>query len=136
MPAHDGRGQHRMGPVSAHLGGYLRVRAESLDDARRFLAGNPVYESGGTYVETDVVFTANTTHEWNHGLGEIVSALHAEGMQITGLVLFVMGMTTTHDAEVPIYAFGDPSDPRTARLGMTLSPTAGGAYATLALHAM
>jgi SAM-dependent methyltransferase len=45
-----------------------------------------VWEDGGTYVETDAVFTANTTHEWNHGLGEIVSALHAEGLQITGLV--------------------------------------------------
>ena len=44
-----------------------------------------VWEDGGTYVETDVVFTANTTHEWNHGLGEIVTALMAEGMQITGL---------------------------------------------------
>lgn len=45
-----------------------------------------VWEDGGTYVETDAVFNANTTHEWNHGLGEIVSALHAEGLQITGLV--------------------------------------------------
>jgi hypothetical protein len=57
-------------------------------------------------------------------------------MQITGLVLFVMGMTSTHDAEVPIYAFGDPHDARTARLGMSLSPTAGGAYASFTLHAM
>jgi SAM-dependent methyltransferase len=45
-----------------------------------------VWDDGGTYVETDVVFTANTTHSWNHGLGEIVTALVAEGMQITGLV--------------------------------------------------
>jgi len=45
-----------------------------------------VWDEGGTYVETDAVFTANTTHEWNHGLGEIVSALHAQGLQITGLV--------------------------------------------------
>ena len=45
-----------------------------------------VWDEGGTYVETDVVFTANTTHSWNHGLGEIVTALVAEGMQITGLV--------------------------------------------------
>jgi len=45
-----------------------------------------VWEEGGTYVETDVVFTANTTHEWNHGLGEIVTALSAEGLQITRLV--------------------------------------------------
>lgn len=45
-----------------------------------------VWDEGGTYVETDVVFTANTTHSWNHGLGEIVSALMAEGLQITSLV--------------------------------------------------
>jgi SAM-dependent methyltransferase len=45
-----------------------------------------VWDEGGTYVETDVVFTENTTHSWNHGLGEIVTALVAEGMQITGLV--------------------------------------------------
>jgi SAM-dependent methyltransferase len=45
-----------------------------------------VWEDGGTYVETDVVFTANTTHEWNHGMGEIVTALHEAGLQVTGLV--------------------------------------------------
>ena len=28
---------------------------------------------GGTYVETDAEFVHNTTHEWNHGLGEIVT---------------------------------------------------------------
>ena len=30
------------------ISGYLRVRAESADAARRFLVGNPVYEAGGT----------------------------------------------------------------------------------------
>ena len=45
-----------------------------------------VWDEGGTYVETDVVFTTKTTHEWNHGLGEIVSALIAEGLEVTGLV--------------------------------------------------
>jgi len=45
-----------------------------------------MWEDGGTYVETDVVFTANTTHEWNHGLGEIVTALISQGLQIIGLV--------------------------------------------------
>ena len=45
-----------------------------------------VWVGAGTYVETDAVFTANTTHEWNHGLGEIVTALVAQGLQITGLV--------------------------------------------------
>jgi SAM-dependent methyltransferase len=45
-----------------------------------------VWEDGSTYVETDVVFTAVTTHEWNHGMGEIVTALFEAGLQITGLV--------------------------------------------------
>ena len=44
-----------------------------------------VWTEGGTYVTTDVEFEHNVTHEWNHGLGEIVSALLAEGMTITGL---------------------------------------------------
>lgn len=35
-------------PISRQLTGYLRVRAENLEEARRFLAGNPVYEAGGT----------------------------------------------------------------------------------------
>jgi len=45
-----------------------------------------VWDEGGTYVETDVVFTANITHEWNHGLGEIFTALTDAGMRVTGLV--------------------------------------------------
>lgn len=44
-----------------------------------------VWDEAGTYVETDAVFTANVTHEWNHGLGETVSALLAVGLEITGL---------------------------------------------------
>ena len=34
-----------------------------------------VWDEPGTYVETDVEFAHNVTHEWNHGLGEIVTAL-------------------------------------------------------------
>ena len=34
--------------VARHLTGYIRVRAESLEAAQAFLAGNPVYEAGGT----------------------------------------------------------------------------------------
>ncbi|MEU4216964.1 class I SAM-dependent methyltransferase [Actinoplanes sp. NPDC026623] len=45
-----------------------------------------VWNEGGTYVDTDVEFTHITTHEWNHGLGEIVTALIDAGMQVTGLV--------------------------------------------------
>jgi SAM-dependent methyltransferase len=44
-----------------------------------------VFDEGGTYVETDAVFTHNRTHEWNHGLGEIVTALLDNGMELTGL---------------------------------------------------
>ncbi|HEY3612976.1 MAG TPA: class I SAM-dependent methyltransferase [Gaiellales bacterium] len=42
-----------------------------------------IFDEGGTYVQTDVVFTHNTTHEWNHGIGEIISAVFAAGLQLT-----------------------------------------------------
>ncbi len=35
-------------PASSALNGYLCVQAESLDDARKFLVGNPNFEAGGT----------------------------------------------------------------------------------------
>jgi SAM-dependent methyltransferase len=44
-----------------------------------------VWTDGGTYVQTDVAFEHNITHEWNHGLGEIVTALLNRGLRITGL---------------------------------------------------
>jgi hypothetical protein len=34
--------------LTAHLTGYFRVVADSLDDAKSMLAGNPLYEAGGT----------------------------------------------------------------------------------------
>jgi SAM-dependent methyltransferase len=52
-----------------------------------FEVAEPVLDSvGGTYVETDVVFQHNTAYQWSHGLGEIISALLARGLRITGLV--------------------------------------------------
>ena len=33
-----------------------------------------------------MTFTQNVTHEWNHGLGEIVTALLGAGMKLTMLV--------------------------------------------------
>ena len=69
----------------------------ALDDARQqddllvvrypyFEREEPVVsDEGGTYVQTDAVFQHNVTHEWNHGLGEIITALLDEGMQITAL---------------------------------------------------
>jgi SAM-dependent methyltransferase len=44
-----------------------------------------VWTDAGTYVETDATFVHNTTHEWNHGLGQLISALLAQGMRITGI---------------------------------------------------
>jgi SAM-dependent methyltransferase len=48
-----------------------------------------VFDDGGTYVQTDVVFEHNRTHVWNHGLGEIITALHTAGLTLT--------MFTEHD---------------------------------------
>jgi SAM-dependent methyltransferase len=45
-----------------------------------------VWEEGGTYVQTESDFQHNRTINWNHGLGEISSALLSRGMRITGLV--------------------------------------------------
>ena len=44
-----------------------------------------VWDEPGTYVETDVEFTHNVTHEWNHGIGETVTALMNAGMRLTML---------------------------------------------------
>jgi hypothetical protein len=34
--------------VTAHLAGFIRVNADSLDQAKSLLIGNPVFEAGGT----------------------------------------------------------------------------------------
>src|ERR1022692_3202377 len=44
-----------------------------------------VWDEQGTYVHTDQVFAANVSHTWNHGLGEIVSAILDSGMDISML---------------------------------------------------
>ena len=43
-------------------------------------------ESDGSYVDTGTTFTATRSHCWNHGLGEVVSALLSRGMRLTMLV--------------------------------------------------
>jgi SAM-dependent methyltransferase len=68
----------------------------SLDEKRQeglvvdypyFEREEPLMETAdGTYVATDVVFQEKTTYSWNHGLGEVVTALMARGLRITGLV--------------------------------------------------
>ncbi|GAA1569130.1 class I SAM-dependent methyltransferase [Kribbella hippodromi] len=44
-----------------------------------------VVDEGGTYVETDVDFDSTVTHEWNHGLGEIITALQQAGLVFDSL---------------------------------------------------
>ena len=45
-----------------------------------------VFDEPGTYVESDHVFTHTRSASWSHGLGEVVTALAAAGMQLTMLV--------------------------------------------------
>jgi SAM-dependent methyltransferase len=45
-----------------------------------------VFDEPGTYVQTEVVFTHGISHTWNHGLGEIITALLGVGMRLTQLV--------------------------------------------------
>jgi SAM-dependent methyltransferase len=44
-----------------------------------------VWDEGGTYVETDHVFINTVTHEWNHALGEVVTAVLDAGLELTML---------------------------------------------------
>ncbi|AUA33540.1 class I SAM-dependent methyltransferase [Pseudomonas sp. SGAir0191] len=45
-----------------------------------------VWQSDETYVATSQRLTNTQTHEWNHGLGELITALMANGLQLTALV--------------------------------------------------
>jgi len=42
------RKQGAPAPLAAQLTGFLRITADDLADAQRWLAGNPVFEAGGT----------------------------------------------------------------------------------------
>ena len=44
-----------------------------------------VDDQPGTYVTTDETFTHTVSHSWNHGLGEIITALLARDFEITRL---------------------------------------------------
>lgn len=68
----------------------------TLDErhTENLLVGFPYFETAhplvwnvqGSYVETDVQFTHTLTHNWNHGIGETVTALLDQGMTIIQLV--------------------------------------------------
>lgn len=44
-----------------------------------------LFEDAGTYVQTDAQFVHNRTASWNHGLGEIITALLQAGLRLTAL---------------------------------------------------
>lgn len=44
-----------------------------------------VWHSDQTYVDTDQALVQTETHEWNHGLGEVISALLSNGLRLTAL---------------------------------------------------
>lgn len=44
-----------------------------------------VWNSPETYTDATTAITHTTTHEWNHGMGEIVTAILDAGLTITGL---------------------------------------------------
>ncbi|WP_207232729.1 hypothetical protein [Micromonospora kangleipakensis] len=45
-----------------------------------------MWDGPGTYVQTEVTFQHTVTHSWNHGLGEVVTALLEAGLDLTMLV--------------------------------------------------
>jgi SAM-dependent methyltransferase len=45
-----------------------------------------VFDEDTTYVQTEARIASSITHEWNHGLGEIVTALLDAGLTLTALV--------------------------------------------------
>jgi SAM-dependent methyltransferase len=58
----------------------LVVRYQYFETAEPLVIDEP-----GTYVTTDAVIEHGLTHEWNHGIGEIVTALLEAGLTLTGL---------------------------------------------------
>jgi SAM-dependent methyltransferase len=44
-----------------------------------------VFDDDSSYATTDVVFENTVTHEWNHGLAEIITALMDAGLELTAL---------------------------------------------------
>ena len=56
------------------------LRYPYLETAEPMITDGP-----GTYVRSDTAFTHTLTDEWNHGLGETITALLAAGMRPTAL---------------------------------------------------
>jgi SAM-dependent methyltransferase len=61
--------------------GILAVRYPYFETAEPLVDDEP-----GTYVQTDASLEHTVSHSWNHGIGEIISALLDTGLELTGLV--------------------------------------------------
>ena len=59
-----------------------------------------VFDDPGTYVETSQTFQHTVTHEWNHGLGEIVTALLDRGLELTMLLEHDSGPDNIREGEM------------------------------------
>ncbi len=74
--------------------GHPMLWAVDETDTDRIVVDHPYFErpealvadDPGTYVRTDAEFTSNLTHSWNHGLGQIITALLNAGLELTALV--------------------------------------------------
>lgn len=72
-----------------------------------------ITEEAGTYVKVGVELRARKMVEWNHGIGEIITALLGAGMRVTGLVehgsvpfeAFRGQMVDVGGGELPIFFF-------------------------------
>ena len=42
------RKNHPENPSETGMTGFIRIRAEDMDGAKKFLCGNPIFEAGGT----------------------------------------------------------------------------------------
>jgi len=45
-----------------------------------------IFDDAGTYVDTDATFTSTHSHEWNHGIGEVITAVLGQGLRLTEFV--------------------------------------------------
>jgi SAM-dependent methyltransferase len=59
-----------------------------------------VFDEPGTYVDTSETFQHSVTHEWNHGLGEIVTALLDRGFELTMLLEHDSGPDNIREGEM------------------------------------
>ncbi len=84
--------------------GHPMLHALELGREGQLVVAKPYFETAEaqvsdyatTYVQTDVVIEHTVTHWWNHGIGEVVTALLEAGLTLAGL--------TEHDS-VPWRAF-------------------------------